>query len=196
MLKITSEMLSKAMNYEAYMQLFEKVVAEKRTTGPNQNEHLAHYTELNLHRTRRVIKTFKVPVDVSNQIETLFLQTWILITEAWCGDAAHSLGVIKKMAACNPNIKFQILLRDENLDLIDSFLTKGTRSIPKLILCEGEELNIKGHWGPRPADLQNEFLEMKENGVPKEELQIYEQNWYNADKGKKIMEEIIDILIK
>ena len=189
-------MLSKAMNYEEYMQLFEKVVAEKRTTGPNQNENLTHYTELNLHRTRRVIKTFKVPVEVSKQIETLFQQTWILITEAWCGDAAHSLGVIQKMAACNPNVKFHILLRDENLALMDSFLTNGTRSIPKLILCEGEELNIKGHWGPRPADLQNEFLKLKEQGVAKEELQIYEQNWYNADKGKKIMRELIDILIK
>ena len=196
MQKITTEMLSKAMNYEAYMQLFEKVVADKMTTGPNQNEHLAHYTELNLHRTRRVMKTFKVPEDVSNQIERLFPQTWILITEAWCGDAAHSLGVIQKMAVCNPKIKFQILLRDENLALMDSFLTNGTRSIPKLILCEGEELNIKGHWGPRPADLQNEFLKLKEQGEAKEELQIYEQNWYNADKGKKIMGELIDLLIK
>ena len=188
-------MLTKAMNYEAYMQLFEKVVAEKRTTGPNQNENLAHYTELNLHRTRRVIKTFKVPVEVSNKIGELSSQTWILITEAWCGDAAHSLGVIAKMAACNPKIKLQILLRDENLALMDSFLTNGTRSIPKLILCEGETLKIKGHWGPRPTELQNEFLKLKKQGVAKEELQIYEQNWYNADKGKRIMEEITAILI-
>jgi len=188
-------MLSKAMNYEEYMQLFEKVVADKMTTGPNQNENLTHYTELNLHRTRRVIKTFKVPVEVLNQIETLLSQTWILITEAWCGDAAHSLGVIAKMAACNPKIKLQILLRDENLALMDSFLTNGTRSIPKLILCEGETLKIKGHWGPRPTELQNEFLKLKKQGVAKEELQIYEQNWYNADKGKRIMEEITAILI-
>ena len=194
--KITTEMLSKAMNYDEYMQLFEKVVAEKKTTGPNQNESLTHYTQLNLHRSRRVMKTFQVPVEVSNQIETLFPQTWLLITEAWCGDAAHSLGVMQKMAACNPKIKLQILLRDENLALMDSFLTNGTRSIPKLIICEGEELNIKGHWGPRPADLQNEFLKLKAEGVAKEELQIYEQNWYNADKGKKIMRELIGILMK
>jgi hypothetical protein len=64
-----------------------------------------------------------------------------------------------------------------------------------LIVCEGEELIIKGHWGPRPAELQNEFLKLKAQGMAKEELQIYEQNWYNADKGKRIMEEITAILM-
>ena len=96
MLKITHEMLSKAMNLEEYMALFEKVVAEKKTTGPKQSESLTHYTEMNLHRTRRVIKTFKVPIEVSLKIEELLPQTWILLTEAWCGDAAHSLGIIAK----------------------------------------------------------------------------------------------------
>jgi hypothetical protein len=158
MQKLTTEMLSRAMSYAEYIALFERVVAKKKTTGPNQNEQLTHYTLLNWKRTQRVLKTFNVPEEVAAKLFGLPSQTWILLTETWCGDAAHSLGIIAKLAACNPKIKLQILLRDENLELMDSFLTNGNRSIPKLILCEGIELNIKRHWGPRPADLQNEFL--------------------------------------
>jgi hypothetical protein len=193
---ITREKLSKAMTYEDYMQLFEKVVLEKSTTGPKQTENLIHFTKLNLHRTKRVLKTFNISADAAYQISLLPPQTWIVITETWCGDAAHSLGVIAKMAACNTQINLFILLRDENLEIMDLYLTNGARSIPVLLICEGEELIVTSRWGPRPAPLQSAFLKMKNEQLAKAEIEMFEQNWYNMDKGNTIFNEIIKMLFK
>ena len=48
------------MTWDAYMELFGRVVAEGRTTGPVQTEDLFAYTKLNLSRSRRWNKTLKV----------------------------------------------------------------------------------------------------------------------------------------
>ena len=59
---------------------------------------------------------------------------WLVLTEAWCGDAAQSLPIINKMAEVSDNITLRLILRDENLDVMDQFLQNGrSRSIPKLI---------------------------------------------------------------
>jgi len=195
MTNLPLEMLAKAMTYESYANLFDKVVAEKSTTGPNQSEDYVHYTELNWHRFKRVNKTFHVAQESEEIIAALAPQTWVLLTETWCGDAAHSVPVIAKIAECNPKISLQILLRDENLPLMDLFLTNGGRSIPKLIICEGEDLQIRADWGPRPEALQNDFLRMKKEQVEFEAIKIHSQNWYNSDKGKSIVSELINLLI-
>ena len=60
---------------------------------------------------------------------------WLIITEGWCGDAAQCIPTIEKIAAESKNIETHYVLRDENLDLIDEYLTNNARSIPKLIAC-------------------------------------------------------------
>lgn len=44
-----------------------------------------------------------------------------MLTEGWCGDAAQNLPVINKIAEENPNINLKLVLRDENLELMDEF---------------------------------------------------------------------------
>ena len=58
---------------------------------------------------------------------------WLILTEAWCGDAAQNIPTIEKIARENDRIKTLYLLRDENLELMDKYLTGGARAIPKLI---------------------------------------------------------------
>ena len=59
---------------------------------------------------------------------------WLVISEGWCGDAAHSLPVMNKMAELNPNIEMRVVLRDQHETLMNQFLTNGGKSIPKLII--------------------------------------------------------------
>ena len=64
------------------------------------------------------------------------------------------------MAEVNSNINLQLVLRDENLELMDLFLTNGGRSIPKLIALD-KDLNILFTWGPRPQTATNMVLDYK-----------------------------------
>jgi Thioredoxin len=54
--------------------------------------------------------------------------------------------VIEKIAAESDNIETSYLLRDENLDLMEQFLTGGARSIPKLIAVDAGTLEVLGTW--------------------------------------------------
>ena len=99
-----------------------------------------------------------------------------------------------KMAAENPNIELKLLLRDENLTIMDEFLTNGGRSIPKLIVLEKETLKVVGSWGPRPAELQDIFLTARKSpdfNYP--EIQKTMQIWYNKNKGIGIQQEITKV---
>lgn len=124
-----------------------------------------------------------------------YLSTWLLITETWCGDAANSVPVIAKLAELNPAIDLRIVLRDENLELMDQFLTKGGRSIPKLIGLDSG-LNVLFDWGPRPEELQKIYWDWREseNKIPYSEFHLVIQKWYNENKARGIQKELYESL--
>src|SRR6476620_5284051 len=86
---------------------------------------------------------------------------WLIITEGWCGDAAQNIPVIEKIASESGNIETRYILRDENPELIDQFLTEGARSIPKLIAIDRNSGDVLGTWGPRPKTAQKLFSEQR-----------------------------------
>ena len=121
-------------------------------------------------------------------------QTWLVITEGWCGDAAQNLPVINKLAEINTNIKLKLVLRDENLELMDLFLTNGGRSIPKLIALNKQN-EVLFTWGPRPKVATKMVADYKEKHGSldpqfKQDLQV----WYNKDKGKSVQSDFIELL--
>jgi hypothetical protein len=132
-----------------YRALLEQVVKEGRTTGPDQSEEMVAYTRLNLARTVRNEKTVKLLPEVTEALAQAGPMTWLVITEPWCGDSSQVVPVLALMAEAAPGIRMRIVLRDEHLDLMDRYLTRGGRSIPKLIAfaASGRELFT---WGPRP----------------------------------------------
>lgn len=176
---------------ENYIKFVAVLLAENKTTGPNQSEDMIHYTKMNLRRLERwdakgvLLEETKTAIAKINQ-----KQNWILLTEAWCGDAAHSFQFIKKMAELNENISFKWLLRDENLELMDNYLTNGGRSIPKLIVRDENNKDIFD-WGPRPLPMQEAYLNMKADGRPYSEINIELQKIYNKDKGVTLQTELI-----
>ena len=85
------------------------------------------------------------------------------------------------------------MLRDENLELMDLFLTNGGRSIPKLIALDKDN-NVIDSWGPRPTVATKMVADYKEkNGVLDSEFKQDLQVWYNKDKGQSVQEDFVSI---
>ena len=80
------------------------------------------------------------------------MRTWFVLTEGWCKDAAQIVPVLHALAKLNSNIELKVLLRDDNLDLMDQYLTNGKRrSIPRLIAVDPDVMEELSSWGPSAA---------------------------------------------
>lgn len=195
MKNILENALKNSISYQDYRLLMQQLLAEGKSTGPNQSEELTNYSLLNESRMKRLDKTIKIADEIASEIQKIEeTQTWLVITESWCGDAAQNLPVIYKMAELNENIQLKLVLRDENLALMDVFLTNNSRSIPKLIILDSD-LNVINTWGPRPSIATKMVMEYKEtNGsldaAFKQDLQV----WYNKDKGENLQNDLIELL--
>ena len=188
--------LQNAISYETYRTLVSNLLANGKATGPLQSEALTNYSLLNDRRMKRLDKTLQISEDTIATINSIKEpQTWLTITEGWCGDAAQNLPVINKIAAINPNINLKVVLRDENLELMDLFLTNGGRAIPKLIALDAEH-NVIFTWGPRPSVATKMVVDYKaKNGNLDAQFKQDLQVWYNKDKGKSVQEDIVRLLI-
>ena len=145
--------------------------------------------KLNQHRSCRIEKNYEVADEVSKEINKIDeSQVWMVITENWCGDSAQCLPYISGIASLNNNIDFRIILRDSHPEIMDLYLTNGTRSIPKLVAFDAEG-NEKFSWGPRPKQAQKLFDQWRAEGVDKPELYEKLHSWYAKDKGKSIENE-------
>ena len=102
--------------------------------------------------------------------------------------------MLAAVAKLNPLVDLQLLLRDENPDLMDLYLTNGGKSIPKLIAVDGA-FNEIFNWGPRPAGAQHMMEEYKKNPVKSyKEFGEDIHKWYAADKTLSVQKELLDIL--
>jgi len=184
--------LEKALSYSGYIQMVEDLLAAGKATGGNHPEVYLHYSRMNLQRMHRLDKTLVVIPEAMEKIRAIARpQTWLVLTEGWCGDAAQSMPVMEAFAQLNPLIQLKVLLRDENPALMDQYLTNGvSRSIPKLIGMDTDTLQELFTWGSRPLALQEYFYRMKAEGLLPEDIKEKLQRWYNMDKTVAIQEEI------
>jgi hypothetical protein len=199
--------LSGRYTYESYRQHIDQLQAVGKTTGPNQSLAMQHYTQLNVVRMRRLDKTAETRLTAASRAKMAAIrrpQIWLSITEAWCGDAAQILPIIQKLAEQQPLVEHYLVLRDEQPELMDAFLTNGTsRSIPITIVIDAETQEVLGHWGPRPAELQAYLMDVKAQTLAapdeatvqalNEQAKIDTQKWYARDKTLAIQEEFLRV---
>lgn len=186
--------ITKNYTYSEYKELVLKYADEQSTSGEQTIEHIKA-TEINAQRVKRIDKQCEINEELKNVVKKITKKyTWILITESWCGDGAQCIPVIAKIAELNSNINLKLIMRDENLSIMDKFLTNGSRSIPKLIFLEEE--NVIGTWGPRPKEIQKKVTEFKaaNPNVSHEEFVTNIHLWYARDKTQAIQNEFIEIL--
>ena len=193
---IIQKSLSNAYSYTEYRKHVTATLAQGLATGVTQSEALTHYTTLNEVRMNRLDKTIVIPDEIKDKLKSLDKDyTLLVLSEGWCGDAAQIMPVINKMNEVTAKLNLRIVLRDDNADLMDLYLTNDGRSIPKLILLDKETLEVKGSWGPRPKDAAQLITDFKEkHGAITDEAKTELQKWYLHDKGHSTMQEIFELV--
>ena len=202
-IKVMKELFDRAqqkgMTYNEFCAFTESLVQEGKSTGEEDNPDMVMYTRLNWQRMKRLNKSIELEPGLEEQIREADQQNWVVITEPWCGDSAQALPFIAKMALAHPNIDLRIILRDDNPDMMDFFLTNGTRSIPILVGMEPINNDVLFSWGPRPDKAQKMVMDYKNADEPKLEPGLFSeelQKWYLEDEGRSIQGEILDKMIE
>jgi len=158
---------------------------------------LLNYSTLNERRMKRLDKTIKLTEQTINVVSKINKKiTFLVLMESWCGDGAQTLPIMNKIAELSPNINFKIVLRDENNELMNQFLTNGGKSIPKLIFLDQDNLEVLKSWGPRPSfatEMVNDYK--KEHGVLDANFKKDLQVWYNKDKGISTQKDLVELLL-
>lgn len=74
----------------------------------------------------------------------------LVITEHWCGDCIANVPILARLARETGKLDLRMFLRDENLDLIDRYLTHGQyRSIPVFVFFDDDFKEV-GRFIERP----------------------------------------------
>ena len=194
---IIKDSLTKSLSYETYRKKVNDLIAEGKSTGPNQSEDLLNFSKLNDARMNRLDKKTTLTDSTIEALKsTNTKQTWLLITEGWCGDAAQISPVINKMSLESDKVDLKVVLRDENEALMNQFLTNGSKSIPKLVVLN-EENEVISSWGPRPSIATKMVQDYKaKHGRLDTDFKRDLQVWYNKNKGESIQEDIVAFLKK
>lgn len=192
---ITQEHLNSGLSYDAYRLHINQLLKDNKTTGQNHSENLIGYTKLNVQRMNKWDKILTLNDDLVEQVKSIDQPVyWVVLTEAWCGDAAQNLPVIAKLASLNPYISLKLMLRDENEEVMNVYLTNGGRSIPKLIMLD-QQFKELGQWGPRPEPVQQILGEMKANrDFSYDDFGIVAHTWYAKDRTMTLQQELLGLL--
>nr|WP_294928766.1 thioredoxin family protein [uncultured Flavobacterium sp.] len=186
------------MTFKEYQHYFETIINKpiEEQDAPFDNPDYMEYTKLNWSRMNRWLKTGKLTDDIKTVVRDIGSpQNWIIITEPWCGDAAHSVPFIEMIAGENPLISTSYSLRDSSPSLIDAYLTNGSKSIPKLVI-RGENGKDIAIWGPRPENCQQFYQQLLDEKADIEKIKTDLQIWYNANKGQALQQELLALLQK
>lgn len=180
------------MTFHEYRSFFEDIIQTPAAeqAAPYDVADYIDYTKLNWSRMNRWLKTGKLSDELRDAMAGVAApQHWIVITEPWCGDAAHSVPFIELAGRENPLVTVTYELRDSEPFRIEQYLTNGTKSIPKLIIRD-DAGNDLAAWGPRPAGCQQLQSQLVAEQADFERVKTEIQQWYNADKGAAIQQEL------
>jgi hypothetical protein len=179
--------------FETYFNHIQRLLIENKATGGDQSLEHIEATKINVQRIKRINKTGKIHDSIQSVIKANQPDwSWTLIVESWCGDAAQIIPYIYKASECADSIDLKIILRDENPEIIDQFLTNNGRAIPILICRDGRTNEVIGHWGPRPKNIIKWIVDYKAENTDFEPATFNKDLhlFYARDKGKGINEAI------
>jgi thioredoxin-like negative regulator of GroEL len=170
------------LDYDAYRAQWKaQIEAAPDGTAPEDRK-MRHYLNYNWKRQAHVHDAYTLSEDLRAAVEALSeSQVWMVLTEPWCGDSAFLLPVIAEAAALSGRVTLRILLRDDNLDIMDQYLTGGSRSIPKLVAFS-EDGHERFTWGPRPDGAADRFAKLQETHDDKQQ-QVAQLIEYYEDGG-------------
>jgi hypothetical protein len=115
----------------------------------------------------------------------------LVIAEDWCGDASNTVPTVAKFAESVPELELRVIQRDVHPEVMDRYLTNGSRSIP-IVIALDESYQEVGHWGPRPSELQA-WVMANRGTLPKSELYPQVRKWYARDRGETTLREVLEV---
>ena len=179
--------LRSARPYPVYRQfLTDKLENAGETTGPNQSELYLRIARLNQARMDRLDRKNRLTDEFKNVLAGLQREYLLLVlTEGWCGDAAQTVPVLQWVDEASPRVSLVCALRDQNLELMDQYLTNGGRSIPLVLFLDPGTNEVLATWGPRPLVAQAMSMRYKRQPAPKEDYEVHHKElhtWYARDK--------------
>lgn len=191
---IITKSLDKSFNYLQYRDLVTQSLG--REVFMVEGIDALPYIKMNDQRMKRLDKTVQITEKNASFLKHYNTKMlWIVLSEGWCGDAAHALPVLNKIAESSDAIELKIVFRDENEELMQHYLTNGGKSIPKLIAVSEDFSKELFTWGPRPAEAVQLVQDLKaQYGGITEEVKEALQKWYNDDKGISTQNELVALL--
>ncbi len=183
---------------KSYLQYTNETINYIDTTDASKLDDAAKslydYTKLNLQRSARIDKTFLPSEELKKAVtEISENQTWMVITENWCGDSAQILPVIAKTALLSDKVELKIIGRDSHPEIMNLYLTNGTRSIPVFVAFD-EAGNQLFKWGPRPKAAIDLVKQLKDDGTEKSALYEKLHLWYGRNRGAEIDKELLGLI--
>lgn len=155
---------------------------EKGLTPDEYMSRMTHHQESFQH----VLSQFRLPAEEASLVNKLREANWrvIILTEDWCGDAMMNVPILLLFAKA-ADVDVRLLYRDENLELMDQYLTNGTsRAIPIFIFMD-EEGHEQAVWGPRAPTVQ-EMVSRYRSSLPPRDHEQFEE------KSKQMIQELTD----
>src|SRR5699024_6231229 len=193
---ISPNIVENVMSYEDYREMIDSLLSKDQTTGDDHSEEMLDYSRMNVQRMKRLDKQVELTDELKSALQDNEKEmVWLVLTEAWCGDAAQNIPVIAKMARESDQITLKLILRDKHLDIMDQYLTNGGRSIPKLVCLDAETLDELGSWGPRPGNFQPQVIAWMDNpDLSQEEWGQKLHKWYAKDKTQTLQSDFVKLI--
>ncbi|MBM4177902.1 MAG: thioredoxin family protein [Ignavibacteria bacterium] len=180
--------LEQGLTFEAFLHR-----AEQRMHAQGPDDQFASGRHLNWSRMARHQKTYEPSEEMRIAMNSVAGQTWVVITEDWCGDSAQILPVISAIASLSETVRLRILDRDSYPKAMDLYLTNGTRSVP-IVIAFNADTNELWHWGPRPEAAKTLVDEWKTRFENKSDMYPLLHAWYAEHGHSEIERDVVQLL--
>ena len=185
-----------AYTYAEFRALVGHLVAARRTSGPDQTPGLIRFTQQNLAHLDRGCTRPLLPALVEKIRHLDHKEHWVILAEAWCGDTAHCLPILARLAESSAgHVKLHVLLRSDHPAVMAAHQTNGKNSIPKLVRLDAATRRELGSWGARPAPAQALSVQLHADPAQHTSQIVRAMNdWYETDNGQTLQQELLDQL--
>ena len=123
-----------------------------------------------------IYENFTIPTEEIKTLQQYSNIRMIALAEAWCGHCMLDVPILLRISEAG-NIPISFLRRDENLELMDQYLTNDKRIIPIVIFIDdsGNEL---AKWGPMAPEIAAYSNKLKQD-LPNKEDEAYKEAFQN-----------------
>ncbi len=190
--EITGRVLG-GLTHDAFMAQWTEKNARPMKGLDKADRRMRYYSIYNFERQGRVDDLYSMRGVLKELIASLpGPQLWMFITDDWCVDSAYSLPIIRDAAALRDDITLRLLIRDENQDLIDQYLTNGNRNIPIFAGFDAGD-NQLFRWGPQPAVIRDIRAKLQAAGAEGRVVARTTVDWYADDGWIEVEKELIEM---